>query len=271
MPTMPTSMPVIMTLARRGNRFGGRIGGSYRVAAGPTASAAAAIGHAEVDAQGHGVNAGLFQVVRRMAGLARSLRVGQRINHAFVGVRLARLACRLLKLDPALPENRRQLYIFMEVGHRVADGVIAVTRSRPTNGLMTLVDYGKVAATFVDLRTGQAIRLSEHPDSRAAAGQRHPALDPWQAQVEAYQTLPDEQLFHLQTVTIHHPIKAPSGPSRVTCAVCGEPVHEHHEIMVDGAALCKPCASGEAYFTVIEAQPTLEAVDISTHKIISSR
>src|SRR5687767_997909 len=76
-----------------------------------------------------------------------------------LGVRMARFACQWFGIDPAL--ERRQLFVYMEIGRCAADGVIAVTYASPTNQLMQLVPYGKVAATFVDLRSGAALRVSE--------------------------------------------------------------------------------------------------------------
>jgi len=72
-----------------------------------------------------------------------------------IGVRMARFACIWLGVDPAL--QRKQLFIYMEIGHCAADGVIAVTHASPTNGLMKLLDYGKMAATFVHLPTNRAV------------------------------------------------------------------------------------------------------------------
>src|SRR5690349_21685904 len=72
-----------------------------------------------------------------------------------LGVRMGRLACSLLGVDPAL--NRKSVYVYMETGHCAADGVMVVTGSSPNNGLMRLVGYGKLAATFVYRKTGCAI------------------------------------------------------------------------------------------------------------------
>src|SRR5690242_20219917 len=79
-----------------------------------------------------------------------------------LGVQMARLACTLLGVDPAV--ERKALFVFMEVGRCAADAVMLVTTASPNNGLMQLMDYGKVAATFVNLRTEEAIRISERRD-----------------------------------------------------------------------------------------------------------
>src|SRR4051794_11732376 len=86
-----------------------------------------------------------------------------------IGVRMARLACILLDADPAL--ERKSIYVYMESGHCAADGVMVVTGASPTNGLMRLMGYGKLAATFVRRSSGEAIRVSERSESRAIAVQ----------------------------------------------------------------------------------------------------
>src|SRR5215212_10114736 len=80
-----------------------------------------------------------------------------------IGLRLARFACRWLGLDPAV--QRKQIFVYMEMGRCAADSVILVTGASPTNQLMKLMDYGKLAATFINLTTGAAVRVSEHPQS----------------------------------------------------------------------------------------------------------
>src|SRR4029078_4062745 len=83
-----------------------------------------------------------------------------------LGVRMARFACVYLGIDPAL--QRKRIFVYMENGHCVADGVISVTYASPTNQYMQLLPYGKMAATFVDIETGNALRVAEHPESRRA-------------------------------------------------------------------------------------------------------
>lgn len=167
-----------------------------------------------------------------------------------LGVRMARFACTWLGIDPAL--QRRRIFVYMENGHCVADGVIAVTYASPTNQLMQLLPYGKMAATFVDLETGCALRVSEHPKSRQAGIDFLPGVpSSWQAQLQAYQAMPDEQLLCWQPVELlTAPPKMP-GKHKVTCAQCGDLVHEHCEVLLDGLTLCKACADG-AYYKIMQ-------------------
>jgi formylmethanofuran dehydrogenase subunit E len=113
-----------------------------------------------------------------------------------------------------------------------------------------VVDYGKVAATFVDVRTSRAVRIAPQADVRKRASQY--ALHEksrWHTQLAAYQRMPTEELLNLQEVTLLLSIdKVLSKPGyRVNCAVCGEEVLNEREIVRDGVILCRACA-GESYY-----------------------
>jgi len=169
-----------------------------------------------------------------------------------IGVRMARLACSQLEIDPAV--DRKQIFVYMECGRCAADAVIAVTGASPTNQLMVLMGYGKVAATFVNLRTGSALRISEHEDSRTYAAQvMFPDLPSWEAQLQAYQIMPDALLLRWQPVKLVQPLPNIPEKHSVVCEVCHERISEHCEITIRGRVLCKACAWG-AYYDKSQAQ-----------------
>jgi formylmethanofuran dehydrogenase subunit E len=165
-----------------------------------------------------------------------------------LGVRMARLACTLLEVDPAI--QRKAIYVVIEIGRCTADAVMIVTTASPTNGLMRLVEYGKVAATFVHLETQHAIRIRERQESRECATQMMPsARSAWHAQREAYQVMPYEQLFQWEAVRLTESMPAipDKGKHAVYCERCGDRINERREIIHIRQTLCKPCAFG-AYF-----------------------
>jgi formylmethanofuran dehydrogenase subunit E len=173
-----------------------------------------------------------------------------------IGVRMARFACRWLGVDPAL--QRKQLFIYMEVGHCAADGVIAVTNASPTNNLMKLLDYGKLAATFVHLSTNRSVRVRENQSSRALAVRMMPDLpSSWEAQRQAYQIMPDEELLLWDEVKLSQPPPTIMKKYAVTCASCGDKVHEHCEVVIEGESLCKACAYGAYYALTDEVNSSL--------------
>jgi formylmethanofuran dehydrogenase subunit E len=181
--------------------------------------------------------------------LAQSASLHKRLcPRQVLGVRMARLACIQLGIDPAI--RRKRVFVYMENGHCIADGVIAVTYASPTNQLMQLVPYGKMAATFVNLDTGQAMRVCEHPQSRQTAITLLPdAPSSWKAHLKAYQVMPDDLLFSWQFVELLVTPPNFPGKHKVVCAGCGDYVHEYCEVEVNGVILCKVCAYGAYYIT----------------------
>jgi formylmethanofuran dehydrogenase subunit E len=107
--------------------------------------------------------------------LARSALLHSRLcPRQVLGARMARLACTLLGIDPAI--ERKRVFVIMEIDRCAADAVMMVTGANPMNGLMQLVAYGKVAATFVDLQTETAFRVNELQHSRDLPVSRPPRV-----------------------------------------------------------------------------------------------
>jgi len=159
-----------------------------------------------------------------------------------LGVRMARFACIQLGVDPAL--QRKKIFVYMENGHCIADGVIVVTRASPTNQLMQLLPYGKMAGTFVNLDTGQALRVREHPSCREIAVELVSNVSSvWKAHLDAYQLMADDLLLCWEKTELPTLPRIPHVKHKVICDECGEYVHEHCEVEVDERVLCKPCAA----------------------------
>jgi formylmethanofuran dehydrogenase subunit E len=179
--------------------------------------------------------------------LARSAAMHSRLcPRQVIGVRMARVACAYLRVDPAI--ERKQVFVFMECGRCAADAVIAVTGASPTNQLMKLIQYGKVAATFVNLKTQIAVRVSENQTSRdVAVRMMSPRLSAWEAQLQAYQSMPDALLLNWQPVELHRPLPQIPEKHCVVCESCGDRVNERSEVVIDQRVLCKACAHGSYY------------------------
>lgn len=125
---------------------------------------------------------------------------------------------------------------------------------------MRLMDFGKTAATFVDTKTEQAIRIRPRLDSRQQASVFVPdARSRWHTQLEAYQLMPFEMLFDLQPVTLTCSLKALiSRPGvRVNCEICGEEIINERELVHEGSIFCRACA-GQSYY--LEMIPVMVAL-----------
>jgi len=164
-----------------------------------------------------------------------------------LGVRMAMLACRLLGISE--PTQTKRLMVFVEVDRCATDAIAAVTGCRLGKRTLKCVDYGKMAATFLDLETGRAIRVVALESSRRLAPFYAPGLPPHAAQREAYKVMPDEELFTWQDVLVVVPEEdMPGRPvSRVVCDRCGEAVTGCREVRVNGQVLCRACAYGAYY------------------------
>lgn len=169
-----------------------------------------------------------------------------------LGVRMAMLGLRELGIDdPA--KYRKRLLTFVEIDRCATDAVSLVTGCRLGKRSLKFVDYGKVAATFVDLETHRAVRVVARDDSRAKAKDMFPELgDASKQQLEAYKVMRDEDLFLLQPVKVKlQPEDLPGRPrARVTCEQCGEGINDGRERRVANRVLCRNCA-GESYYEAV--------------------
>lgn len=168
-----------------------------------------------------------------------------------LGIRMGMLAAHLLDLD--LPQSDKRLYTFVETDGCFADGVSVATGCWLGHRTMRLMDFGKVAATFVDSRTGLAYRVNVHPEARAAAVEAEPRAESrWHAQLAAYQYMPNAELLRWHpvrlSISLDDLISRPG--VRVTCDSCGEEILNERELIVDGRTLCRSCA-GESYVDII--------------------
>lgn len=165
-----------------------------------------------------------------------------------LGVRLAMLGIRELGIEDPIADRKR-LVTYVEIDRCVTDAVALVANCRLGKRALKFRDWGKVAATFVDLQTGRAVRVAAKESSKQAAREMFPDMDREAGQQKAYAALADEVLFETQLVKVEvRPEDLPGfkGP-RVVCAECGEGINFKREVMVGDRTLCRSCA-GERYY-----------------------
>jgi len=165
-----------------------------------------------------------------------------------LGVRSGMLAAELLGIE--LPQSDKRLFTFVETDGCFADGVSVATGCWLGHRTLRMVDYGKVAATFVDTATSRAYRIWPSPNSRSLALRYAPdAPNRWRAQLQGYQLAPTSELLIAREVTLTLSLSSIiSKPGqRVTCDGCGEDILNEREITNEGRTLCLPC-SGESYY-----------------------
>lgn len=168
-----------------------------------------------------------------------------------LGVRMAMLGCGAIGVSDPRGADRKSLLVFVEIDRCAADAIHTVTGCRLGKRTLKYHDYGKLAATFLNTKTGEAVRVAALDSSREAADRCFPEIESkYERQLRAYKLLPDGELFKVERVAVSVPAQdQPGRPvSRVACEECGEGVNDHREVVKDGRTLCRAC-SGEAYYT----------------------
>lgn len=167
-----------------------------------------------------------------------------------LGVRMAVLGLREIGLADPKGRDRKNIMVFVEMDRCATDAVQSVTGCSLGKRSLKFLDYGKMAATFMNIKTNKAVRIVAREDSRLRAKEHFPAIeDKYQAQLEAYKVMPDEELFDLMEVCpTLRPEDMPGRPlRRIRCDECGEHVQDMREVFRDGKVLCRACAGGGYY------------------------
>ena len=168
-----------------------------------------------------------------------------------VGVRMAMLGCRLIGLDdPRAQDQIKKIIVYVEMDRCTSDAIAHVTGVKLGRRSLKFMDYGIMAATFVNLETGKAYRILSTEEARDLVPVYAPEIEgKSMQQLEAYLRMPDSVLFRVHQVQVPMSEFDLPGPTRskVSCSQCGQVVRDHREVHVDGMTLCKPCAYG-AYF-----------------------
>lgn len=187
-----------------------------------------------------------------------------------LGVRMAVLGCSRVGIEDPRGVDRKKLIVWVEIDRCMADAIGAVTGARLGTRTLKFQDYGKVAATFLNTETGNAVRVVALESSRELANKLHPEIDSKKdRQMRAYREASSEDLFKIDVVRVGlSEMDAPGHPrSRVTCLQCGEGVNDGREIRrVDGSSLCRSCAIGTYYQQ--DQKPAFENPIIAEPRII---
>ena len=183
-----------------------------------------------------------------------------------LGVRMALAGASALGLD--LPRQDKSLLVIAETDGCFVDGLEVAAGVSAGHRTLRIEDYGKVGATFVNVPSGEALRLAPLPDVRRRAGEFIPD-EPrhYFAQLRAYQLLPENELFSITPVTLTPSIEQiVSRPGvRVTCSVCGEEIINEREVFSQGSIYCRSCF-GQGYYLEKDA---VFAVPIASPQIFT--
>lgn len=180
-----------------------------------------------------------------------------------LGVRMGLLVG--LELGLALPQTDKRLLTIAETDGCFADGISVATGCTVGHRTLRVEDYGKVAATCVDTKTGQAIRIAPRCGARLAAGSYVPeARNRWEAQLLGYQRMPADDLFTIQDVQLNTPIEVIVSRAglKAVCDTCGEEIVNGREISHGDKVWCRACLMG-AYYTTSDVLASSLAIPVS--------
>ena len=156
--------------------------------------------------------------------------------------------------DLDLPHKNKKLLVISETDGCTVDGLIASTGCHVGGRTLRILDFGKVAATFVDVQTEDAIRIVPRSTSRSLALEYVPdAKNKWDAMLRGYQHMPADILFRIMQVKLTDPVsQILSRPGiKAFCEACGEEIINGREVVRNDMILCQAC-TGDAYYQVSE-------------------
>lgn len=164
---------------------------------------------------------------------------------------MAMLACRRLRIEEPRGKDRKRLVTVVEIDRCATDAIGVVTGCRVGKRALKLRDWGKMAATFVDLAlplgedSYKGLRIAARESSKARARELFPEIENKNAQqMVAYREMPDEELFTEQWVRVPLPRSEFPGfkGERIACSVCGEGINYDRFVERDGGVVCRGCA-----------------------------
>lgn len=186
--------------------------------------------------------------------LAESTRIhGHICAGQVIGVRMTIAALERIGIGDPKGADRKKLYVMVEIDRCATDAIQSVTGCSLGKRTLRWFDFGIMAATFVNLETGRAVRVVAREEARDLSAEYCPEIeDKYRRQLEAYRVMPLTELFSFQEVGVQIPVSdMPGRPiRRVQCSQCGDWVQDCREQQLDGGTVCRACA-GLRYYTVL--------------------
>lgn len=179
-----------------------------------------------------------------------------------LGVRIALAGLRLLGME-AIVKPSKNLIVISETDGCFVDGIEVTAHVSVGHRSLKIEDYGKIAATFLDLKTRRTVRLHPSPYIRELARKYSPSeRKAYLAQLKSYQAIPDRELLAMEWVTLDRDLQQMTGSPRqhAHCIRCGEEILNGREVTDSGMTLCKSCAGYAYYHPEREVQATENSI-----------
>ena len=171
-----------------------------------------------------------------------------------LGVRIGLAGADALAID--VPLRRKEMLVIVETDGCFVSGIEVATGASVHRRTLRVVDYGKIAATFVEVASGRAVRIAPRRDVRDRAWHFAEANETrrYFAMLQGYQAMPLVELLRVEAVELTTPVAAlvSRAGARVNCMQCGEEVINEREVVRNGEVLCRACA-GNGYYASLDA------------------
>jgi formylmethanofuran dehydrogenase subunit E len=170
-----------------------------------------------------------------------------------IGTRMSILGMKAIGISDPKGKDRKDLLVFVEIDRCATDAILVVTGCHPGKRTMKILDYGKMAATFINLKTGKAVRIaSKNTDGNKVVTREMMEQNPHSP--EDFSGKTDEELFEIKEVKVTlNPEDLPGKPIRsVVCSICGERIMDAKDVIKDGKTFCKPCAENKYYYMEVK-------------------
>jgi len=169
-----------------------------------------------------------------------------------MGTRMSILGLKAIGINDPKGKDSKDLMVIVEIDRCATDAILVTTGCHPGKRSMKILDYGKMAATFINLRTNKAVRIAvKNRQGDKIYTKEMIENDP---DTTDFAVIPDDELFSIMEVKVElKPEEMPGRPVRsVVCSACGERVMDAKDVARDGKILCTPCAANTRYYKEIK-------------------
>ncbi|MDR2873837.1 MAG: FmdE family protein [Methanobrevibacter sp.] len=150
-------------------------------------------------------------------------------------------------LGMKLNEKNKDLLVFVEIDRCMADAVQIVSGCTIGKRTLKLLDYGRFAATFYKISSGEGVRIIDNDIQNQNEEESKEHL------INRLSNTPNEELFTVRRVKLR--LKKSDFPgkdfSKIRCPICNEIVKDDKYVVRNGVGICKACAK-ESYYEFID-------------------
>lgn len=155
-------------------------------------------------------------------------------------------------MDVIQTTDPKNMIVYVENDRCIADAIQVLTGTRLGRRNMKLVNYGKMAATFINIETDITFRVWVSGNITEMIGKISSDRQEKERQYKILLESPSEDVVSAQRVIVNiSKEEMPGKPLRtVRCVKCNEKVMDGKDVLSTDGPLCLACAEG-AYYKLI--------------------